>query len=141
MDAIADYLRGELAGVGGELGTDLQVEGRMLLEPSPPALDVYPADPFYERMGYGKTPPADFRFILRARVATKEQVGAQEILLALMDPLSGACIETLLGADETLDGEVTQAVIEEGPSGFQQYLDPGGQGAWLGVQWTLRVIP
>jgi hypothetical protein len=111
----------------------IEVTPGMNFNPTPPAIDIYPADPFRttEEAGYGEVSGA-LNFIIRARVTTAEFDGAQDLLLRLMDDEDDLCL-----ADALLDA---MDVEVDGPSGFTQYIDSGRAGAWLGVQWTVKVL-
>jgi len=137
MDAYAATLEAQL---GGGVVTDLQVFGRLLPSPTPPALDVYPATPFQEPATYGPGRKALF-FIVRARVNTPDIEGAQDTLLAMMDPSSAQSVEQALLADRTLGGVVQRLSLVEGPSEFGVFVDPDPRGglAYLGCTWRTLV--
>lgn len=134
MDALADQLVTELAGtVDG-----LVVYSRLEPNPTPPALDVYPADPFIEQTGFGTS--VQMNFLVRARVTTADHYAGQELLLELMDPGSGQSVAAAIGSDPTLGGTVDYAAVSgDSPSGFGEYRDAGGEGSLLGCQWTVNV--
>lgn len=130
--ALADQIRDTLD------NTDIQVEPLLVWNPTPPAIDIYPADPFQEqeRLGVGN----DLIFLsVRARVNTPDHDGAQELLLSLMDPKASTSVQQAILTDETLNSTVTQAVVFEGPTNYGIFPDPSGQGAFLGCTWTVRV--
>lgn len=130
--ALADQIRDTLD------NTDIQVEPLLVWNPTPPAIDIYPADPFQEqeRLGVGN----DLIFLsVRARANTPDHDGAQELLLSLMDPKASTSVQQAILTDETLNSTVTQAVVFEGPTNYGIFPDPSGQGAFLGCTWTVRV--
>ena len=135
MTALADQIR---SGVNG-LDASLQVNDRQNPNPTPPALDIYPADPFQDRAAFGPGAHAVY-FTVRARVATAENTGGQELLLDLMDPRAGTSVAQAIEADTTLSGKVEDTAVVEGPSGFLQFNDIAGQGSWLGCQWRVAVM-
>lgn len=135
MDALADQIR---TVIQDDL-PDIQVEPRMVLNPTPLCVDVYPADPAQEQMTFGND-PGEALFTVRARVNTVEHEEAQDLLLELMDPRSNTSVWGALQANPTLTGKVGQ-VIPGRPSGFLMFQDASGQaGSLLGVQWVVRVI-
>lgn len=140
MQALADQIEGKLAATLNPLIDRLQVNPVLTWNPSPPAIDIYPADPFQEQIGYGKGNKLLF-LTVRARVNTPDHEGAQELLLSMMDPKSATSMEQAILFDETLSGKVSQATVSEGPSDYGAFADPGGGGALLGCTWTVRVIP
>jgi hypothetical protein len=130
--ALADQIRDELA------DDTIQVANMLVWNPTPPAIDIYPAETFQaqERFGIGN----DTVFLsVRARVNTPDHDGAQELLLSLMDPKAATSLQQAILADDTLGGAVSQAMVEDGPSNYGIFPDPGGQGAYLGCTWTVRI--
>ena len=139
MGLLADQLRDTLGTAFN--GVDLQVEPTLVPNPTPPCIDIYPATPFAEPLGYGRSAYA-LSFVVRARVSTADNEGGQELLLALMDPRADTSIDQAIAADDTLGGSVEMVAVEpESPSGFQAYLDAGSQGELLGCQWQVRIVP
>ncbi len=134
MDALAAQLTSVLVPVV----PDLQVTGRMNLNPTPPSIDIYPGDPFQEPSGFGGL-DTNVNFVVRARVTTVEHEGAQDVLLELMDPTASTSVVQAIAANSTLSGAVQQAVCDP-PSDFGAYVEPSGQGALLGAVWQTRVI-
>lgn len=132
--ALADQIEDELTDVIPEL----QVSGTLITSPTPPAIDVYPADPFQEQTSFGGHNNIVY-LAVRARVNTPDHEGAQELLLSMMDPRSAAALPAAVIADTTLGNTVTRAVVSAGPSDYGIYPDPSGQGAYLGTFWTVRV--
>lgn len=131
-EAIADQIRDALDGTV----TELQVEPRLVVNPSPPCVDMYPAEEFLEQtaMGYRNREVA---FTVRARVVGDHDA-QQDWLVALMDPRSSESVIAALGSSLSVNGS-TLSLAVEGPSGFRQYVDAGGQGSLLGCEWRTRV--
>ena len=50
MDALAAQLDTTLTAVI----PDLQVDGKLVPNPTPPCIDIYPGDPFFEPIAYGE---------------------------------------------------------------------------------------
>lgn len=139
MAAIAAQLQAEL----GPALEGIQVDPKLVSNPTPPCLDVYPADPFLERTSFG---PGGFGaeavFTVRARVVTADQQDGQELLLQFMDPRGPLSLWAALEADATLGGTVDDSTVEA-VSGFVPYESAGGAGGYtgtlLGAEWRLRV--
>lgn len=134
MDALAAQLETELAGVAG-----LQVVPRLIWNPTPPTLDIYPSTPFQDADAMGGA--KEIYLTVRVRVNTPDHSGAQEILLAMMDPESADSVEAAIRSDKTLGGAVQYAhVMPDSPSDYGAFIDPGGN-ALLGAVWRVRVLP
>ena len=134
MDALAAQLETELA----PHVTNLQVVGRMTFNPTDPCIDIYPDDPFQEASGFGEM-DTDLHFVVRARVSTVDHEGAQDMLLALMDPTGDASVRKAVSADKTIGGTVQDAVCFP-PSDFAAFVAPApSKGALLGCTWSVTV--
>lgn len=129
MDAIAAALEPLQAVVDG-----LQVTGFQNANPTPPSLDVYPSGP-------SGVPAAQHvweeLFTVRARVSAPDDVGAQQVLLSLMDADGPASVILALQADPTFGGTVADSQLVD-RSGFVPY--PGVGGDWLGCEWRLTTV-
>jgi hypothetical protein len=135
MDALAEQIQ---TGLDPAVET-LQVTPRMTFNPTPPSIDIYPSDPFQERLAFGLGEVEVF-FDVRARVSTAEHEGGQDLLLSLMDPAALTSVAAAISADRTLGGAVQDAQAES-PSNFGAYVDPGPNStALLGCTWRTRVI-
>lgn len=144
MLALADQIALALTGGTTSPGTsdpavaDLAVNPRLVWNPTPPAIDIYPADPFQDGIAFGKGNSEMF-FVVRARVDTPDHEAAQDLLLSLMDPVGVSSVAAAIIEDRTLGG-VVEDVTVEGPSDYGVFIDPGG-GALLGCTWKARVTP
>ena len=101
--------------------------------PTPPAIDVYPGNPF--QTGAGFAPGRNRVFLtVRARAGMSDPASGQTTLLRLLDPDDPACVEKAL-ADADL------AVTEGGVSGFIQYADdaPANE-RLLGCEWRITTF-
>ena len=135
MDALATQLETVL----GPKIDNLQVIGRMMLNPSPVTLDIYPAaDPFQEPSGFGGD-DVMVNLVVRARVSPVDHEGGQDILLSLMDWSADTSVVQAVASDRTLGGEIQSALCDP-PSDFAAFVEPGGQVALLGCTWNVRVI-
>jgi len=131
MGALAAQLRTALASAL----PDLQVDARLNPNPTPPSVDIYPADPFLEHSAFG-IPNREASFLIRARVAGDHEA-QQDELIGLMDVNSTTSLAAALGNELAVNGD-TFHVSVNGPSGFRQYTDPGGN-SLLGCEWTVQV--
>ncbi len=138
MDALAAQLHSKL---DGEI-PGIQIEGRMNINPSPDpvALDIYPGDPFQEPDAFGLG-ENDIMLTIRARVNTPDSEGAQDALLALMDPKAATSVEQAVLSDTTLSSVVGNLRIESPASNYGIFPDASGAAAFLGCTWTVRIIP
>jgi hypothetical protein len=129
MDAIAASLDPLTVTVDG-----LQIVSGMNPDPTPPSIDIYPGGP-------SGTPVSmngwEEMFTVRARVSTPDDMGAQEVLLSMMDVDGPASVIVALEADPSFGGVVGGSAVDT-RSGFQPY--PGSGGDWLGCEWTVRTI-
>ena len=107
--------------------------------PTPPSIDVYPADPFWNGLGFERG-GGQVSYTIRARVTTADYVAGSQLLLGLLEPDTG--VTGVLFDDDTLGGLVEQAfVAADGVTGFREYLvDPTSGGKLLGCEWKVEVI-
>lgn len=115
---------------------DLQVEPSMMWNPSPPAIDLYPADPLFTDIAYGQV--SELNIEIRARVDTPDREGAFALIVSMMDPGSQSSVRAALYADPTL-GNTVENLLCSSPSGLGYFTDPGGQ-ALLGCTWQATVL-
>jgi hypothetical protein len=134
QDALAAQLATELATIDG-----IQTRGRVVWNPTPPCVDIYPAEPYQEPFGMGVGNNTTY-LTVRARVNTPDHEGAQDLLLQMMDMTGAYSVEQAIEADKTLGGVVGQVLVLSGPSEFGAFVDPGGS-ALLGCTWRVQVIP
>ena len=138
VEALADQITDNVAAqdLGGEA---LQVWPFLVLNPTPPCVDIYPADPFSEQTEYGPTGSRDVWFTVRARVAPTDVDAAQQLLLQLMDPRSDTSVFAALISDRSLGGRVSD-LLPAGPSGIIVYSPIGNEGYLVGCEWRTRVL-
>lgn len=140
MDALATQIASVYSGgTADPVIDDLQVEPRLVWNPTPPAVDIYPASPFQERVAMGAGNNELF-LTVRARVNTPDHEGAQDLLLSMMDPTASTSVAMAITSDRTL-GNTVDYVDAEPPTEFGVYQDPGGSGALLACGWRVRVLP
>jgi len=119
---------------------DVQVEDRMILNPTPPCIDMWPADPSLDPTlaGFGEIDGGEL-FTIRARVSTADQDAGQDLLLALMDDEDPLSIGAALFSDPTLNGWA-QTLDVQARTGYVLVPDASGEGALLGCLWTVVVV-
>lgn len=135
MDALADQIRGVIDDV---TDIDVQVEPRMVLAPSPPTIDIYPADPSNDPdlRAFADDVGGDLLFV-RARVGTADHDSGQDLLLAFMDNEDPLSLSQAITEDKTLGG--LAALSLRSRSGFITFLDAAADAALLGAVWTVVV--
>lgn len=134
MEAVARQLEARLQ---PELDA-VQVVPRFSFNPTPPCIDVYPADPALFQAGMASY---EMTLLIRARVGYVDSQAAQELLLDFLDPHSDLSIRAALEDDPTFGGVVDTSGPEEGApiaSGFREYTY--GDSVLLGCEWRLRVV-
>jgi len=141
MEALAAQLVDELGGPPADAPVIPQLQVVPLLEsdPTPPALDIYPANPFQEGIAFGRGNVEIF-LTVRARVTTADQGGGQLLLLSMMDPNAVESVALAITSDRTLGGTVENAIVT-GPTDYGVFVDAGGGGALLGCTWTVQITP
>lgn len=134
LDALATQIQAQL----DPHIENLQVHGRWLTNPTPPAVDIYPAEEFQQAFTFG---PANIMFFtVRARVTVADRDGGQELLLAMMEPEEETSMLQAVLYSRTLGGKVTKASVIAGPTGYGVFLNPAGEpGSLLGCTWTVQV--
>ncbi len=138
VQALADQITDNVA--AGDLGGEaLQVWPYLLLNPTPPCIDIYPADPFSEQNAMGPTVARDLWFTVRLRVTPADVDMAFELLYQLIDPRVSTSVAAAILSDRTLGGLVGD-VLPDGPSGTIVYTPIGNEGYLVGHEWRTRVI-
>ncbi len=140
MTLIAEMAEALRDAVDG-LDVPIYVYEGLMAEPSTPALDIYPADPFREKLsaGFGDISGA-YLFTVRARVDVADNDAAQSILLSFMDDEDDLCVALALQDDQTLNGNASSVDVD-GPSGYVRFAEVERRTPLLGVEWKVRVIP
>jgi hypothetical protein len=115
----------------------IQITATANRNPTPPSIDVYPADPFQEPDSFGPL-TRQAAFVIRARVTDLDVDSGQTLLLELMDPSSAKSVVAALAVDGTFGGTCQDSTVE-GPSSWGEYQDASGE-TLLGCQWRLRTI-
>ena len=134
MEALATQLTTGLVAID-----TLQVVGKLVPNPTPPCIDIYPGDPFFEPIAFSGQ-YARF-FTVRVRVSTADHEGGQSLLLSLMDPSGTTSLTDAIEGGYTVNGDVLDVSVEEGPSAYGIFNDPGSQdNRLLGALWRVRVL-
>jgi hypothetical protein len=142
LEAAGDQIRETM---DAESDWAIQVEPSMILNPTPPAIDIYPAEQFSDSASGGHAATyaasAEGEFInVRARVAPNDNIANQEVLLELLDPESDMCLVQALYDDRSLNGHVADLSLES-TSGFVLVPKIDGSAMHIGVIWRFLVIP
>lgn len=132
MDALAAQISTVLCGTANPLIPNLQVDGRIVPQPSPPTIDMYPSDPFTEATGFAKG-EKDYFIDVRARVGLADSEGGQDLLLSMMDTQSSTSVEQAILSNTSLSGGGRVSVVD-GPR-FRPFGD------LVGCFWTVRITP
>lgn len=119
-EAVADQIRNHYSVEITDL--DIQVEPRMVFNPTPPTIDLVPntpaRDPDTEAFfGPGDEVHGAYRFHIRLRVAGDE-TAQQELLFGAMDETDDLCLANALLDDPTLNG-YAGSVSVDAPTGFE----------------------
>lgn len=130
VEAMHDALEPVVAEVEG-----LQVYPFMNVNPTPPSIDIYPADPFQTGEGFSRDERTS-AFTVRARANVADLESGQRVLLQLLDTASPASVENALLMDG-LGLDVTVGMADGYPTGFRSYADSPGE--LIGVEWRVEV--
>lgn len=134
LEQMADQIRAAMASV---TDIDVQVEPRMVSDPTPPTIDMYPGDVSRgtEAAPFGEE--GEHLFTVRARVNENDADANQDLLLAFMDDVNALSIAQALFDDPTLGGLANDLDCID-PTGYVLY--PYGGETLLGFQFTAKVI-
>lgn len=119
----------------------VQVQRGMVLNPTPPTIDVYVTDPAREfsAAGFGDI-AGGYQITVRARVLTADNDAGQDLLISFMDDVDELCIPLFVLDEPTLNQKATSLRLVS-VSGHRAYETPDAAGAHLGCQWDFLVIP
>ena len=118
----------------------VQVERGMVLNPTPPCVDVYVTDPARDffTAGFGDI-AGGYQITVRARVQTADNDSGQDLLISFMDDTDELCIPLAVLTDPSLNGRAASTDLVS-VSGHRAYETPDGN-AHLGAQWDFVVTP
>jgi len=116
----------------------VQVEDRMVLNPTPPCIDIWPGDPSLDPAlsGFGQIAGGEL-ITIRACISTADDRAGQDLLLAFMDDEDPLSVGAALLADPTLNGWA-QTLDLVARSGYVRV--PVSTGEYLGCLWTFEVV-
>lgn len=138
IDEMADQIRDTLDAVDT---IELQVEPRMVLNPSPLTIDIYPGDLSRDAQSAAfDDVNGGYLLTVRSRINTPDFDAAYDILLSLMDDDDDLCLAVALVNEPTLNGYATSLDVRDF-TGLRAYESLSGQGAHLGFQFTVLVLP
>ena len=139
FEALAEQIRDELGNAVNPLIPGLEVDPLgPTVSPTPPWIDIYPGDPFYEYVAMSNE--IEYLVIVRARVSTADSDGGRALLLSMMDPHAATSMALAISSDRTLNGTVEDLAVNP-PTGYGLYPAVGVDGALLGCAWQVRVSP
>lgn len=107
----------------------------MLANPTPPTLQVFPAEVEYDASmarGFDR-----WTLTVQAYVGSQTDKGAQLKLDTLLAPSGASSVKARVEADRTLGGVVDDCRVV-GCSGYRVYVHPNGT-AVLGAEWTVEL--
>jgi len=139
LTEMADQIRTHVVTV---TDVDVQVEDRIVVNPTPPTIDMWPGTPSNdpEPRGFSAAGLEEGELVtIRARVDANDNVANQDLLLALMDPEDDLCLVQALYDEPTLNGTATDVNLES-RTGFLPVLDGSGVVAMISCEWTFMVI-
>jgi hypothetical protein len=120
---------------------DLQVERRWIINPTPPCIDIYPGDPERDDLSRAFDDVAGaYLFTVRTRIHTAAYDETYDFLLETMDDEHDNCLPLACLDDPTLNGHAASMDVRNA-TGLRAYENLSGEGALLGWQFTLIVIP
>jgi hypothetical protein len=135
LSEMADQIRTSI-----EMVTDIevQVEPGMVLDPTPPTIDMYPSDLSEdpELAAFGEAFGGEL-ITVRARVTTADNDAGQNLLLGFMDDEDELSIVQALDTDRTLNG-LASTMDVRARSGYTLFPSASGDGVYLG--FTLNVV-
>lgn len=137
LEGLADTLRDDIGSALAADGIDVQVEPRLIMEPSEAVvLDVYPGAPSRDGEAAAFGDISGFYVVtVRARVSVTDGEEAQDILADMIDDGHELSVAASVESDQTLDGYATQVVVDaDGFSGLLEYR-PG----LVGCTWRVLV--
>lgn len=132
LDELADTIRNVVSQVND---VDVQVEPRMVIDPSPPCIDMYPSSPSMEPSleAFGDLIGGEL-ITVRVRVSTADSEAGQDLMLALMDDEDPLSLVSAITDEPSLNGLVAAMDIQ-GRTGYELYDAPQRhEGAWLGFR-------
>ena len=132
---MADQIRDTLESAFSSSNVDIQVEPTLVVDATPPTVDIFPADIAYGTETRGMGGRGELLFTVRTRVNPNDADANQVLLYELMDDLTGASVVGALLDDTTLGGLAADVHVDESSvTGFLLY------GGLVGFQFTAAVV-
>ena len=137
---LRDILEEMVSAIDNVLGETAQVAMGMVLNPSPPTVDVYVTDPArdFSTAAFGDVAGA-YQITVRARVQTADNDAGQDLLIAFMDDTDDLCLPLAILDEPTLNGKAASSHLVS-ISGHRAYETPDAN-AHLGAQWDFLITP
>jgi hypothetical protein len=137
LGAVADSIRAVMA----TSDLEVQVEPRMILNPTCPSIDVFPGDPAREHQAVAMDDYAGSWLVtVRARIHTADHASGQDVLLSFMDDVDDLSVAAAVLDNPTLDGYASSIDLTS-LSGYMLFPTIDGSGVHLGAQWVFTIIP
>lgn len=114
----------------------VQVSAYMLSNPTPPAIEIQPAETVYdETFGRGMD---TWTLTIRAHVAQTLDVGAQRRLDRMLAPAGASSVKARAESDRSLGGLVEDLRVTR-CAGYRVFVREGGAQT-VGSEWTVQVL-
>lgn len=114
----------------------LQANGYMMSQPTPPAVEVFPAEvQYHQAMGQGLH---GWTITVRGFVGLSSDIGAQKLLDRWLAPTGDHSFREAIEADQSLGG-IVDAVTVQMASGYTVFIREGSP-PFLGAEWTVEVM-
>lgn len=136
--AFAAIRAGLAANITAALSDHWQISAYVLVDPSPPSIDIATAPIDYDQaMRRGLD---GLTFTIRAIVPANDDVSMQKLLDDLVAPASGSSLKSAVEADRTLGGIVDDLRVES-CSEPRLYGNTEGGVPTYGVEFAVTVLP
>ncbi len=134
MGAIATQIHTQI----GTAVPGLQAVGFFNAYPTTPSIDIYP-DEAEAGLPLAFRGVTDVNLNVRARIMANDREGQQELLVKMMSN-GPESVGKAIRYDRTLGGKCSNLGITS-MTGFQLMQDTGGTEWYIGVIWSVRVVP
>lgn len=139
LDVMADQIRNAVDALLPD-SIYVQVQPRMVINPTPPCIDIWPGAIFRDRASAAFGDDGAYLFTVRARVSTADNEAGQDLLLRFYDDADDMCIALALTDEPTLNGYAASVDVRD-PTGWLPYGSIGNEGVLLGFEFTAIVLP
>ena len=132
---MADQIRETMDTAFADDDFSVQVEPTLVVEATPPTVDIFPADIAYGTNTRGMGGRGELLFTVRTRVNPTDEYANQVLLYEFMDDLAANSVVGALLDDPTLGGIASDVSVDESSvTGFLLY------GGLVGFQFTAAVV-